>query len=86
MAALQTSNRVLPHIRRIPKAPRVRPSPIVPFTSPSLAQNFCHLAQVLLGITFLVLGIALVLTLVLLPIGLPLALFGMALIAAPSDH
>ena len=85
MAALQTTNRVLPHIRPIRKAPRVRQSPIVPSTSPSLAQNFGHLAQVLLGITFLVLGIALVLTLVLLPIGLPLALVGVALIAAPGD-
>jgi hypothetical protein len=39
----------------------------------------------LLGISSLVLGIALVLTLVLLPIGLPLALVGVALIAAPKD-
>jgi hypothetical protein len=54
-------------------------------TSPSLAQKFSHLARVLLGITFLVLGIALTLTLVLMPIGLPLALVGVALMASPTE-
>jgi hypothetical protein len=84
MATLQSSNHVLPRIGTR-RATGVRRSTIVPSSSPSLAQRFGHLAQALLGITFLLLGIALVLTLVLMPIGLPLALVGVALIAAPSD-
>ena len=53
--------------------------------SHSLAQSLGHLSQVLLGVLLLVLGGALLLTLWLLPVGLPLALLGMALIAAPGN-
>ena len=57
----------------------------VPSAITSLAQALCHLSQVLLGVLLLLLGGALLLTLWLLPVGLPLALLGMALIAAPGN-
>ena len=57
----------------------------VPSASTSLAQALGHLSQVLLGVLLLLLGGALLLTLWLLPVGLPLALLGMALIAAPGN-
>jgi hypothetical protein len=53
--------------------------------SPTLAPIIGHLAQELLGFTLLLVGIGLIFTLVLMPIGLPIALLGIALIAAPSD-
>jgi hypothetical protein len=52
---------------------------------PSPAQILGHFAQELLGLALLLLGIGLILTLVLMPIGLPLALVGVALLAAPGD-
>jgi hypothetical protein len=42
--------------------------------------------QRLLGAVLLLLGILMMTTLLLLPIGLPLALFAVALIAAPASH
>jgi hypothetical protein len=57
----------------------------LPTASPSLPEILKHLAQELLGLALLLLGIGLVFTLVLMPIGLPIALLGAALIAAPSD-
>jgi len=48
----------------------------------SLARRLAHLAQVLVGMVLLALGGAMVLTLLLLPVGLPLALAGMALMVA----
>jgi hypothetical protein len=53
--------------------------------SPSLAKVFGHLVQESVGISLVLAGIGLILTLVLMPIGLPLALVGVALLAAPSD-
>lgn len=44
-----------------------------------------HVGQEVLGITLLALGGALTLTLWLLPLGLPVALFGIGLMSAPSD-
>jgi hypothetical protein len=77
-------NQLLPH-RLVRRTPETHPMPIVPSLSPSSAQILGHLVQVLLGLSLLVFGIGLVLTLVLMPIGLPLFLVGLALIAAPSD-
>ena len=51
----------------------------------SFARIVFDLGQGLLGALFLLLGLALTLTLWLLPVGIPLALFGCALIAAPRD-
>ena len=59
----------------------VERAPAVARASPSLAQA---LGQLLLGVLLLLLGSAVVLTLWLPPVGLPLALLGTALIAAPS--
>ena len=53
--------------------------------SNSSAGLLARLAQRVVGLLLLVLGIAMVLTLVLLPIGLPLALVGVALIMADSQ-
>jgi hypothetical protein len=49
-----------------------------------LGQTLGHLGQVLFGVLLLLVGGALLLTLWLLPVGLPLALLGLALIAAPG--
>jgi hypothetical protein len=51
----------------------------------SFARVIFHLGQGLLGALFLGVGMALTLTLWLLPVGLPLALLGCALIAALRD-
>ncbi len=53
--------------------------------SHSLAQIIFDLGQGLLGAVCLLVGLALTLTLWLLPIGLPLALLGCALIATPRE-
>ena len=47
--------------------------------------SICDLAQRLLGVLLLLVGIGLTLTLWLLPAGLPLALLGCALVATPQD-
>jgi hypothetical protein len=59
--------------------------PDVPAAIPSLAQDMGHLGQLLLGVLLLLLGSALLLTLWLLPVGLPLGMLGVALIAASSN-
>ena len=53
---------------------------------PSIARVIFALGQGLLGTLFVLVGIALTLTLWLLPVGLPLALFGCALIAALQNN
>jgi hypothetical protein len=50
----------------------------------TLVENLGYLSRVLLGVLLLLFAGALTLTLVLLPIGLPLALVALALIAAPA--
>ena len=59
-------------------------APDVAWASPSLVQALGQLGQMLLGVLLLLLGSVLLLTLWLLPVGLPLALLGTALIAAPG--
>jgi hypothetical protein len=63
----------------------VKPRTSLPPSSPSLAQILAHLGQRFLGATLLLLGSVLVFTLVLMPVGLPLVLLGVALIAEPSN-
>ena len=53
--------------------------------APTSVENLAHLVQVLLGVLLLLFGSALTLTFVLLPVGLPLVLVGLALIAAPGN-
>jgi len=84
MATIQTSKQLLARLLVRDRAV-VGPVPDVPAERPSLAQALGHLGQVLLGVLLLLLGCALLLTLWLLPVGLPLALLGMALIAAPGS-
>jgi hypothetical protein len=50
----------------------------------SPARTLGRLGRVGLGLTLLLLGGAMVFTLVLMPVGLPLALLGVALVAAES--
>ena len=84
MATIQSSKQML--ARRLIRDPAVLArARDVSSASTSLAEFLGHLSQVLLGVLLLVLGGALVLTLWLLPVGLPLALLGMALIAAPGN-
>ena len=84
MATIQSSKQLL--ARRLVRDPAVlAQARDVPSASTSLAQSLGHLSQVLLGVLLLVLGGALVLTLWLLPVGLPLALLGLALIAAKGN-
>ena len=84
MATIQSSMQIF--ARSLVRAPAVvaRTSD-VPSASTSLAQALGHLSQVLLGVLLLLLGGALLLTLWLLPVGLPLALLGLALIAASGN-
>ena len=84
MAAVQSSDQRLARML-VRQAAVVERVPDVPSASPSLVQDLGHLARVLLGVLLLLLGVALVLTLWLLPVGLPLALLGVALIEAPSN-
>jgi hypothetical protein len=63
----------------------VERAPDVDWASPPLAQALGQLGKLMLGVLLLLLGSGLLLTLWLLPVGLPLALLGTALIAAPSN-
>jgi hypothetical protein len=84
MATIQSSNHVLARAL-VRHAAVVARAPDAPPAGPSLAQDLGHLGRVLLGGLLLLLGGALVLTLWLLAVGLPLALLGVALIAAPGN-
>ncbi len=84
MATVQSSNHRLARTL-LRQAAVVERGPDLPPARLSLAQILGHLGQRLLGVTLLVLGVALVLTLVLMPVGLPLALLGVALLAAPGS-
>jgi hypothetical protein len=59
--------------------------PGAPGPSPSVPQTLAIGGRRLLGAVLLLLGILMMSTLVLLPIGLPLALLAVALIAAPGS-
>ena len=83
MATIQSSKQLLARMWGS-HAVVVERAPAVARASPSLAQALGHLGQLLLGVLLLLLGSALVLTLWLPPVGLPLALLGTALIAAPG--
>ena len=73
--------------------PSARPRRANPIATPhhafsgshSFAEILFELGQGLLGTLFLLLGLLLTLTLWLLPVGVPLALLGCALIATPRD-
>lgn len=84
MATVQSAN-YSPARILVRNAPPAEPSHDVLLASPSLAQILGHVGQILLGLMLLLLGSAMVLTLWLMPIGLPLALLGVALIVAGNS-
>jgi hypothetical protein len=84
MATIQSSKQLLARLLVRDRAV-VGLDPDVPAARPSLTQDLARLGRVWLGVLLLLLGSALLLTLWLLPVGLPLALLGMALIAAPGN-
>ena len=83
MATIQSSKQLLGRMWG-GHAVVVERAPDVARASPLLTQALGQLGQLLLGVLLLLLGSGLLLTLWLLPVGLPLALLGTALIAAPS--
>lgn len=84
MATVQSSNHSLARVL-VQHATVVERVPDIPSAGPSLMQDLGYLSRVLLGALLLPLGVALVFTLWLMPVGLPLALLGVALIAAPRN-
>jgi hypothetical protein len=83
MATVQATNR-LALKTRVRKAVAVQ-KPGIPGTSHSLSRQLAYEGRSLLGAGLLCLGILLTFTLWLLPLGLPVALLGTALISAPGD-
>ena len=81
MAMVQSQNRLVPW-ERIGNVVTRRQVPEDP--NSSLLQTMAFASRRLLGGVLLLLGMAMTSTLVLLPVGLPLALLAIALIAAPS--
>jgi hypothetical protein len=82
MAMVQSQNRLVPW-ERIGNVVTRRQVPEDP--NSSLLQTMAFASRRLLGGVLLLLGMAMISTLVLLPVGLPLALLAIALIAAPSS-
>jgi hypothetical protein len=82
MATVQAWHR-LPLRTQLPNAVAGR-GPSAPAPSLSLLQTLAPACRRLLGAVLLLLGIAMMSTLLLLPVGLPLALLAVALIAAPD--
>jgi hypothetical protein len=82
MANIHTSNRLAPGWQ--PRRAVEGRNPITSGPSPALLQTLAVAGRRLLGAVLLPLGILLMSTLVLLPVGLPLALFAVALLAAPA--
>ena len=83
MATVQSQNRVVPGARIGNVVMPRRPSAAGP--NSSLLQTLAVAGRRLLGAVLLLLGILMVSTFVLLPVGLPAVLLAMALIAAPSS-
>ena len=82
MATVQSQNRLVPWARiGNVVAPRQLPED----ANSSLLQTLAFASRRPLGGVLLLLGMAMTSTLVLLPVGLPLALLAIALIAAPSS-
>ena len=82
MATVQSQNRMVPWAR-IGNVATPRQVPEDP--NSSLLQTMAFASRRLLGGVLLLLGMAMTSTLVLLPVGLPLALLAIALIAAPNS-
>ena len=83
MATVQSSNGVA--LRAQFRDTAAYRGPGAPGPSPSVLRALASGGRRLLGAVLLFLGILMMSTLVLLPVGLPLALLAVALIAAPSN-
>ena len=84
MATVHLSNRQDPWAR-LRNTGAAEPS-VAPAPSPSGLQIMLVAGRRLVGVVLLLLGIMMNFTFVLLPVGVPLALFAVALIAAPDDQ
>ena len=82
MATVQSQNRLVPWARI---GNVVTPRQVPEGPNSTLLQTMAFASRRLLGGVLLLLGMAMTSTLVLLPVGLPLALLAIALIAAPSS-
>ena len=82
MATVQSQNRLAPWARI---GNDVTPRQVPEDPNSWLVQTMTVASRRLLGGVLLLLGMAMISTLVLLPVGLPLALLAIALIAAPSS-
>ena len=82
MATVQLATRLALRARLREAATDRRPGPSVP--SPSVLPTLFFASRRLLGTVLLLLAALMIFTLVLLPVGLPLALLGVALLAAPG--
>ena len=83
MATVQASNRLGPQAQlRNTAADR---GPGAPGPGPSVLRALAVVGRRLLGVLLLLLGILMMSTLLLLPVGLPLALLAVALIVAPDS-
>ena len=82
MATVQSQNRLAPWARI---GNDVTPRQVPEDPNSSLLQTLAFASRRMLGGVLLLFGMAMTSTLVLLPVGLPLALFAVALIAAPSS-
>ena len=83
MATVQLVNRLA--LRAQLGAAATDPGPGTPGASPSALQTLSFEGRRLLGAVLLLLGTLMMSTLLLLPVGLPLALLAVALIAAPGS-
>jgi hypothetical protein len=83
MATVQSSNRLTPRVWLRKDTPTRGPSAIR--SSPSLLQTLVFASRRLLGAVLLLLGILMISMLVLVPVGLPVTLFAVAMIVAPDS-
>ena len=83
MATVQSSIRLA--LRARLRSPAAGQSRLVPGPGPAVLRTLALAGRRLLGAVFLLLGILMMSTLLLLPVGLPLALLAVALVAAPDD-
>jgi hypothetical protein len=84
MATVHLSNRLDPCARL--RNTGAQEASVAPAPSPSSLRTLSVAGRKLLGVVLLLLSILMNSTLVLLPLGVPLALFSMALIASPGDQ
>ena len=83
MATVQSSKRLALRAQLL-RAAAVR-GPGTPGPSPTVLPTLTFAGRRLLGAVLLILGVLMMSTLLLLPVGLPLALLAVALIAAPGS-